>query len=206
MRITVVGRKPIVRIRFVIGVGLILLLCTAAQAHAQSKSDKPLLWYHPDIRMTAAERGDVKELKEMHRVCVSIAPGQASVAFRRRLEQQLFRELTDYPGLEIVKDPDLAELAILIRIIPEAPLVQSRPMAGSASPNMALPSTNETYASPTNDVGFYVLTRGGKRDSGGYAPRVIIQQHHNEAEPATSGAVLDLAALIKRLKRLRGEN
>ena len=202
MRITVNGRKRVVHIAMV--VALIFSLDIAAQA--QAKSDKPLLWYHPDSKMTAAERGDVKELKEMHRVCISIAPGTTSVAFRRRLEQQLFRELTDYPGLEIVKDPDLAELAILIRIIPEAPLVQSRPMAGSPSSSMALPSANETYASPTNDVGFYVLIRGSKSDSGAYAPRVVIQQHHNEAEPATSGAVLDLAALIKKLKRLRGEN
>jgi hypothetical protein len=199
MRITVIGRKRVVHIATVV-----LSLGIAAQA--QSKSDKPLLWYHPDSKMTAAERGDVKELKDLRRICVSIAPGTTSVAFRRRLEQQVFRELTDYPGLEIVKDPDLAELAILIRIVPDAPLVQSRPMAGSGSPNMALPSTNETYASPTNDVGFYVLTRGGKRDSGGYAPRVIIQLHHNAAEPATSAAVLDLATLIKKLKRLRGEN
>lgn len=212
MRVTVFGRKLVVHIRIVTVVALILSLGTAAQA--QSKSDKPLLWYHPDTKMTAAERGDAGELKELHRICVSIAPGTTSAAFRRRLDQQLFQELTQYLGLEIVKNPDVAELAILIRIIPAAPLLQSRPMAGGPNGNgpnggvatsMAVPSTNESYVSPINEVDFYVLTRGSKRDGGAYAPRVIIQRHYNEAEPATSGAVLDLAVLIKKLKSLRGE-
>jgi len=201
MRITVIGRKRVVHIATI--VALILSLGIAAQA--QPKSDKPLLWYHPDSKMTAAERGEARELKDLHRICVSIAPGTSSDAFRRRLEQQVFQELTRYSGLEIVKNPDEAELAILIRIIPWKPLVESRPMSGGGSTSMAVPSSNETYASPMNDVGFYVLTRGSKRDGGGYAPRVIIQQHHNEAEPTTSAAVLDLAALIKKLKSLRGE-
>ena len=211
MSLKVLSRKLAADVR-IISVGLSLLLSTVVQA--QSKSDKPLLWYHPDSRMTAAERGDVGEIKELHRVCVSIAPGTTSNAFRRRLEQQLFQELTGYAGLEIVKNPDVAELAILIRIIPGEPLVPSRPMAGGPAGNgpnggvatsVAVPSTNESYASPINIVDFYVLTRGSKRDGGAYAPRVIFQRHHNEGEPTTSGAVLDLAALIKKLKSLRGE-
>src|SRR2546423_15062354 len=68
--------KPAVYMRTSSVAGLIFLL--AALAQAQSKPDKPLLWYHPDTKMTAAERGDVEELKGLHRICVSIAPGLTS--------------------------------------------------------------------------------------------------------------------------------
>ena len=186
--------KSAVHMRISSVAGLIFLLSALAQA--QAKPDKPLLWYHPDSKMTAAERGDVEELKGLHRICVSIAPGLTSEGFRSRLQRQIFEELKQYPGLEIVKNPDLAELAILIRIIPAAPLAERRPGA---------PATSESYVSPINDVDFYVLTRGSKRDGGAYAPRVIVHRHHNEAEPTTSGAVLDLGNLITRLKSLRGE-
>jgi len=186
--------KPAVYIRIATIAGLILSL--AALAQAQPKSDKPLLWYHPDTKMTAAERGDVAELRDLQRICVSIAPGLTSEAFRSRLQRQIFEELTQYHGLEIVKNPDLADLAILIRIIPAAPLAERRPGA---------PATSESYVSPINDVDFYVLTRGSRREGGAYASRVIIHRHHDEAEPTTSGAVLDLGNLITKLKSLRGE-
>ena len=186
--------KPAVGKRFIGVAGLIFSL--AALAQAQSRSDKPLLWYHPDTKMTAAERGDVAELKDLHRICVSIAPGLTSEGFRSRLQRQIFEELTQYQGLEIVKNPDQADLAILIRIIPAAPLAERRPGA---------PATSESYVSPINDVDFYVLTRGSKREGGAYAPRVIVHRHHDEAEPTTSGAVLDLGNLITKLKSLRGE-
>jgi hypothetical protein len=173
---------------------LVLMFVTSSQA--QRKSDAPALWYHPE---GVVERGDVAELKDVHRVYVSISPGQASNVYVVRLQQQMLKQLKEYPGLSIVKDPNAAELAIYIRIRP------SSSPAFDSGRSRPLYSSQETNVSITNEVDFFVVTRGAKRGEGNYMSRVLIQKHHTETEYVTPATSLDVDSMIKKMKTLRGE-
>lgn len=192
MRVTTSHRRPLVYDHAIAAMAFVFLLTVVAQAQRTQP-----LWYYPGINMSGAESGDFSELKDKRRVYVSFFHGSTPAAYQRTLEQQVFQELKQYEGLEVVNSPGMAELAIHISV------------TGIYSPAVArmpsMPATEGPEPVKRHDITFYVLTRGMKRGEGVSNPRVIVRRQRMETESSSSVVVLEVSSLIEGLKRLRGE-
>jgi hypothetical protein len=170
---------------------LVFVLLLAVLAPAQRPTS---LWYYPAVNATGTERGDFNELKNKHRVFVSFFHGSTPTAYQRILEQQVFEQLRQYPGLERVNSPALAELAIHIRVTP----INSKAVE-------RMPATEGPAPVKRYDTTFYVLTKGMKHGEDIYNPRLIVRRQHMEGESSTTAVLLEVSSFIERLKRLQAE-
>lgn len=191
MRVFTTDHGTLIRRIFTVMV-FVFLLAVLAQAQRPTS-----LWYYPAVNATGTERGDFNELKNKHRVFVSFFHGSTPTAYQRTLEQQVFEQLRQYPGLEKVNSPALAELAIHISVRPVySPAVKRMPH---------IPETEGPAPVQRLDITFYVLTRGIKRDEDIYNPRVVLRREHMETESNTSAVISEVSSFIGRLKKLRAE-
>lgn len=160
---------------------MIVGLSMANVALAQRTTIKSLNWFYPSASSRDVnEKGDINELKDKHRVVVSLfafADLDTNV-LRAGLEQQVKHDLKKYSGFEIVSDSKEADFAIRI----EAAISK--------------------YGGQCK---YYVMTRGTKTDDDSFNPRVLMERSTtiNDCQLWTSQRI---ASLVHTVKQLRGEH
>lgn len=158
-----------------VSVCLLILIVAAVSVAVPQKSAS---WYYPGGR--DYEKGHLSELKDKRRVYVfSFFHNTVPQNFRSTgLRQRLLNLLSSYHGLQLVENPEEAELAIYI---------SSFESVGAA------------------DYDFYVLTRGEQLKDGGYKPRVIVKKFRSDSKDSTALIEQAVNTFVEDLKAVRGE-
>jgi hypothetical protein len=124
------------------------------------------------------ETGKMAELKDKHKVYLSFFEG---IAFpeepsRTGLRQRILKQLTRQQTLEVVENPEAAELAVYIS------------------------------SSSTGAWDFYVLTRGGMEKDGYYKPRVVVKKLRSDSRDSTLVIEQAVSTFVDDLRAVRGQS
>ena len=180
---------------------VVLLIAVLVVGSAAGLAQVSTWWTSGGLDNT--EEGRVHEIKEKHRVFVSVnyrSTDPNSVNVQQELAQlrgAVSRSLTAYKGLEIVLAPERAELAITVTAThsPQGTSGQGGNFAASRDPD------EET------SLEVMVLVRGAMQRDGGYRPRVVWElSSPNVRGESAPAAAFALDGFISQLKKLRGES
>ena len=172
------GRGSILSLRNykIVSVCSLAIIVLAGVAAAGQKS-KPTLWYYP-WSAEGHETGKLSDIKDKRKVYVSLFIGSFSQDPQRISDQQrLLNLLTRDSGLELVKRPEEAELAIYI--------------------------SSSDYGGSFYE--FYVLTRGEAQRDGGHKPRIVLKRLRSDSQGSTTLIEQAVSAFVDDLKAVRGE-
>ena len=159
----------------IVSICLLALMLLAGVAAGQKKS-RPTLWYYP---AGGYENGKISELKDRHKVYISLFTGGFFPYGPQRIsyQQRILNLLSSYKGLEVVKNPEEAELAVHI----------------------------SSFENGESVYEFYVLTRGEPQKNGGYKPRVVVKRLRSDSKDSTVLIEQAVSAFVDDLKAVRGE-
>ena len=173
------GRDSMLPLRSykVVSVCLLILIVAAGVIAVPQKTKSPS-WYYPGGR--DYEKGKLSELKDKHRVYAAFFfwSGLPNDPRRTAYQQRILKLLSSYNGLQLVENPEEAELAVYI-------------------------SSFETGGAA--DYDFYVLTRGEQLKDGGYKPRVIVKKFRSDSKDSTALIEQAVNTFVEDLKAVRGE-
>jgi hypothetical protein len=154
-----------------------LILSFMSGAVVEAQKSRSTNWYYPGSE--GYEKGKISELKDKHRVYVSFFwQGLPRDPRKTSYRQRILHLLSSYEGLEVVKSPEEAELAVYI-------------------------SSFESGGEAVYD--FYVLTRGERQKDGGHKPRVVVKKIRTDSNHDLPVIELAVASFIRDLKAVRGE-
>lgn len=152
----------------------LLLMTVMGGVTTWGQTMSPILWHNP---YSGYEKGKISELKDKHRVYVSffdvdvfeLEPNRTG--FRQRILNQLSRHKT----LEVVENPESAELAIHIS------------------------------SSSGGVWDFFVLTRGAPRKDGRYTARVVVKKLRSDSRDSTQVIEQAVSTFVDDLRAVRGQ-
>ena len=195
---------------FTLGLCLIILLlaapavATARQGRQpQPAAAQPQVWWSPPPRGDA-ERGQLAEIKDKRRVYVAFF-AFTSKRHGEDVRRHVLRALASYGGVEVVSSAEQADFALHVRaarLPPRNPRLTGREPSYSDAPLSLSPPGELPW--PTT-LKLSVLVKGAEQGDGTHRPRLVWEKGQEAWSYVGADAGSGVNALIRDLKKLRGE-